>query len=86
MTNLPRNRSGEVIKFDVGGWLSGPMLGSQVRPTKPGETRLWCSCDPDRRHPFYQASDLVRHVMQARGREAGHEGSTVLSRAGASER
>jgi hypothetical protein len=36
------------------------------RPTKPGETRLWCSCDPHREHPFLSSRELVEHVIQAR--------------------
>jgi hypothetical protein len=35
-------------------------------PTPPGETRFWCSCDPDRQHPFYSSATLLRHVMDAR--------------------
>ena len=49
------------------------------RPTQPGETRFWCSCDPERRHPYYSSATLVQHVMQARAREAGHGSITLLS-------
>lgn len=53
---------------------------TKTRPTKPGETRFWCgTCDPDREHPFYSSTELVKHVMQARARRAGHEESAVLS-------
>lgn len=43
-----------------------------ARPTEPGETRFWCSCDPGRKNPFSSARELVAHVMQAR---ASHEGA-----------
>lgn len=49
-------------------------LGQQrrgQRPAQPGATRFWCSCDPNREHPFLQAAELVQHVMEARAREAG---------------
>jgi hypothetical protein len=41
-------------------------------PTKPGDTRFWCSCDPDRQRPFFSSADLVQHVMGARASEASH--------------
>jgi hypothetical protein len=48
---------------------------SGPRPTKPGETRFWCSCDPDRQHPFFNATALVEHVIEARARDSGHADS-----------
>jgi hypothetical protein len=38
------------------------------RPTPPGQTRFWCSCDPEQ--PFLDSRELVQHVMEARAREA----------------
>lgn len=49
-----------------------------TRPTLPGETRYWCSCDPDRQHPFWSAADLIAHVMTARGQAAANDGSAAL--------
>jgi hypothetical protein len=39
--------------------------------TKPGDTRFWCSCDPQQ--PYLDARELIRHVTEARAREAGHD-------------
>jgi hypothetical protein len=50
---------------------------TRQRPTRPGDTRFWCSCDPDRQHPFYNSTALVEHVMKARASDAG-DGSTAL--------
>ncbi len=49
-------------------------------PTRPGETRFWRSCDPDRLQPFYHASELVRHVMESRSRETAHGAVPVAGR------
>jgi len=47
------------------------------RPTRPGETRLWCgTCDLRREHPFPTPNELVEHVMKAR--EDGPSGHTGL--------
>jgi hypothetical protein len=86
---------GEIVMLEVGDRLSGPMLdsslalkapalpvpceGHETRPTQPGETRFWCSCDPGRLHPFGSSADLVRHVTQARARQTDHGSGAVLN-------
>jgi len=42
-------------------------------PTRPGDTRFWCACDPERQHPFFSSASLVRHVMEARPALAGED-------------
>jgi hypothetical protein len=57
-----------------------PLPGAgRARPTKPGDTRFWCSCDPERQYPFYNSAALVEHVTEARAREAGHGGSALTA-------
>ena len=47
----------------------------RTRPARPGESRFWCSCHVNREHPFYEAADLVRHVMESRALDPRHGGA-----------
>jgi len=45
-------------------------LKIKIRERKPvpGQTRFWCSCDPQQ--PFSSSADLIAHVMACRA--SGH--------------
>jgi hypothetical protein len=44
-------------------------------PTPPGQTRYWCSCDPDQ--SYLSSAELVRHVTRERAREAARKDSAA---------
>jgi hypothetical protein len=37
-----------------------------LAPTRPGETRFWCSCDTARQRPFLSSAALLEHIEEAR--------------------